>query len=62
MKTVLCATLICFAAGVQARAADDNNGKCAGLPTDTQIRKLLQDAAAYPMRAVYSAASECGAP
>src|SRR5688572_24282582 len=46
MKTVLCATLICFAAGMQARA--DDNGKCAGLPTDAQIRKLLQDAAAIP--------------
>jgi uncharacterized protein GlcG (DUF336 family) len=48
MKIVLWATLICFAAGMQARADDDNNGKCNGLPTATQIRKLLQDAAAIP--------------
>ena len=45
MKRVFCLAGLCFAVGLQLPAAD---GKCSGLPTDAQIRKLLQDAAAIP--------------
>jgi uncharacterized protein GlcG (DUF336 family) len=39
--------MVCCAAAFPAAAAAQN-GKCGGLPTDTQLRKLLTDAAAIP--------------